>query len=137
VDGNATFQNGSAIIFELSANHTNDKIVFAASGAGRMDFSAMNPGSLSVIFAGGYTPTLNDSFDLLDWSAVSGTGINGLDASLLNLSTSGFDPSWTWDTSLFSTTGVVTVITAVPEPSHTLLVACGLTSIALRRHRVQ
>jgi fibronectin-binding autotransporter adhesin len=137
VDGNATFQNGSAIIFELSANHTNDKIVFAASGAGRMDFSAMNPGSLSVIFAGGYTPALNDSFDLLDWSAISGTGINGLDASLLNLSTSGFDPSWTWDTSLFSTTGVVTVITAVPEPSHTLLIACGLTSIALRRRRVQ
>ena len=137
VNGNVTMQSASVIVFELGASHTNDKIVFAASGSGVMDFSAMTAGSLSVTFVGGYTPVLNDSFDLLDWSAVSGTGITGLDASLLNLSTAGFDPSWTWDTTLFNTTGVVTVISSVPEPSRTLLVACGLTGAALRRRRVQ
>ncbi|WP_395737164.1 beta strand repeat-containing protein [Prosthecobacter sp.] len=135
VDGSVTMQSGSSITFELSANHTNDKIVFAASGAGVFDLSAMSDGSVSVTFAGGYTPALNDSFDLLDWSALSGSGISGLTASLLNLSTAGFDPSWTWDTTQFTTTGVVTVVAAVPEPCRILLLACGFIGIILRRRR--
>ncbi|WP_395752320.1 beta strand repeat-containing protein [Prosthecobacter sp.] len=135
VDGDVTMQAGSSITFELTANHTNDKVVFAASGAGALDLSAMSANSISVTFAGGYTPSLNDSFDLLDWSALSGSGIVGLTASLLNLSTAGFDSSWTWDTTQFTTTGVVTVVTAVPEPSRLLFLACGFIGIVGRRRR--
>ncbi len=131
VDGNVTMQSGSAIAFELSANHTNDKVVFAATGTGMLDLSAMTPGSLSVTFAGGYTPALNASFDLLDW-----TSIIGLSDALLSLSTTGFDPSWSWDTTQFTTSGVITVV-AVPEPSRLLFVACGLVAITLRRRRIQ
>ncbi len=49
----------------------------------------------------------------------------------------GLFPTWTWDTSLFTFTGVVTVISGVPEPSRTLFAACGLTGVALRRRRAQ
>lgn len=130
VNGNVTFQSSSSIVFELSANHTNDKIVFAATGTGTLDLSAMTPGSMSVIFTGGYTPTLNASFDLLDW-----TSVIGLSDALLSLSTTGFDPSWRWDTTQFTTTGIITVISTVPEPSRLLFLACGLISIIVRRRR--
>lgn len=130
VDGDVTFQKGSSITLELSANQTNDKIVFAATGAGRLDFSAMSPGSLIVAFAAGCTPTLNDSFDLLDWTAVS-----GLSVSLLNLSTTGFDASWSWDTSQFTSTGVISITSLAPEPARAWLLLTAIQFVFLRRHR--
>lgn len=134
VDGNVMFQSGSSVAFELRADGSNDKIVFNASGAGLMDFSAMTNGSLNVIFVGGYVPALNDSFDLLDWSAISGAGINGLNANLLNLSTAGFDGSWSWDTSLFSTSGVISIV-LVPEPCRSFSATLALGAVLLRRRR--
>lgn len=134
VDGNVTFQSGSSVAFEIRANGSNDKIVFNASGSGLIDFSAMTSGSLGVTFAGGYTPALNDSFDLLDWAAVSGAGISGLSTSLLNLSTAGFDVSWSWDTSLFTTSGVISIV-LVPEPCRLFFAAFGTGALLLRRRR--
>ncbi len=130
VDGNVTFQSGSSITWDLFANHVNDKIVFASSGAGRMDFSAMTAGSLAVAFVGGYIPSLNDSFDLLDWTAVS-----GLSTSLLNLNTTGFNPSWTWDTSQFTRTGVISITLLAPEPAQFFLLLIGIKCVLLRRRR--
>jgi autotransporter-associated beta strand protein len=130
VDGNVTFQNGSSITWDIIGNLVNDKIVFSASGAGRMDFSAMTAGSLAVAFVGGYIPSLNDSFDLLDWTAVS-----GLSTSLLNLDTTGFDPSWAWDTAQFTRTGVISITSLVPEPAQFWLLLIGVKCICLRRRR--
>ncbi|MCX6849731.1 MAG: autotransporter-associated beta strand repeat-containing protein [Verrucomicrobia bacterium] len=130
VDGNVTFQSSSSITWDLSANHVNDKIVFAASGAGRMDFSAMTAGSLAVAFVGGYIPSLNDSFDLLDWTAVS-----GLSTTLLNLTTTGLNPSWTWDTSQFTRTGVISITSLAPEPAQFWLLLIGMKCVLLRRRR--
>lgn len=132
VDGNVTFQTGSSITWDLRANQVNDKVVFAASGAGRMDFSVMTPGSLAVAFVGGYIPSLNDSFDLLDWTAVS-----GLSTSLLNLNTTGFDPSWTWDTSQFTRTGVISITSLAPEPAQFWLLLIGIQCVFLRRRRAR
>lgn len=132
VDGNVTFQNTSSVVFELFSNGGNDKIVFNASGAGVMDFSALSAGGISVVFASGYTPGLGHSFDLLDWAAVSGSGMNGLSETMLNLSAAALGPSLAWDTSLFSSTGVITV---VPEPTRTCFTLIGLTALALRRRR--
>ncbi|MGV3660925.1 MAG: beta strand repeat-containing protein [Prosthecobacter sp.] len=134
VDGNVIFQNGSGISFEISANGVNDKVLFNASGSARMDFSAMAAGSMGVTFVAGYTPALNDSFDLLDWAAASGTGITGLSTSLLSLSTVGFEASWFWDTTQFTTTGVVS-IAGVPELSRAVLVGMGAALLCLRRRR--
>lgn len=133
VNGSVTFQSGSSVAFELRANASNDKIVFAASGSGVMDFSAMTAGSLSVTFVGGYTPALGHSFNLLDWAAVTGSGINGLSVGMLSASTAGFDPSWTWDTSQFVSDGIITVV--VPEPARSLFLVVGMLAFVLRRRR--
>ncbi|MDP1588276.1 MAG: hypothetical protein Q8M07_11060 [Prosthecobacter sp.] len=87
-----------------------------------------------MTFAAGYTPALGHSFDLLDWTAVSGTGISGLSASLLNASTAGFDPAWIWDTSAFASDGVITIV-LVPEPARVFFLACGLMALHLSRRR--
>lgn len=134
VDGDVTFQSGSNVAFELYGNGSNDRIDFQASGSGKMDFSAMTAGSLMVTFAGGYTPALNDIFDLLDWAALSGSGINGLSESQLNLSTAGFDPSWTWDTTQFVASGLIRVV-LVPEPTRFVLLLVSLGMGGLRRRR--
>jgi len=127
-EGGVTFQKDSSITLEVLASHLNDRIVFTASGGGKMDFSAMPAGSLSVAFAPGYIPMLNDSFDLLDWSAVS-----GLSVSLLNLNTTGFDDSWTWDTSLFATSGVISIVALVPEPDRIWLLLAGCLCVFMRQ----
>lgn len=134
VDGNVSLQAGSSIVFELRANGDGDRIVFNASGSGLLDFSQMTAGSISVIFTGGYTPALNDSFDLIDWAAVSGTGMSGLSAGLLSLTTSGFDPSWTWDTSLFASSGVISIV-IVPEPGRVVLLLVAMMTLLSRRRR--
>lgn len=133
VNGNVTFQSGSSVAFELFSNGVNDKINFNALGSGLIDFTLMTSGKLGVTFASSYTPSLNDSFDLLDWAAVSGLGISGLSDSLLNLSTAGFDPSWIWDTSQFASLGVIVI--AVPEPSRMLFFSFGAVWLCLRRRR--
>jgi len=128
-DGNATFQNTSSIAFELFGNGNNDKLVFAATGAGLLDVSSMAAGSIGVTFAGGYTPLLGHSFDLLDWS-----GVSGITTSLLNLSTEGFDSSWMWDTSQFTTNGTLSVV-LVPEPSRGLFAIVGGVCLVMHRRR--
>jgi len=133
VDGNVTFQNTSGIAFELFGNGSNDKIVFNASGSGVLDFSAMTNGSIVVTFAGGYTPALGHSFNLLDWAAVSVPAVSGLSSSQLNLSTIGFDPSWAWDTTQFVSDGIITVV--VPEPARSLFLVVGMLAFVLRRRR--
>lgn len=134
VDGSVTFQSAGGVAFELFGNGSNDKIVFNAAGSGVIDLSALAAGSLGVTFAAGYTPVLGHSFDLLDWAAVSGSGISGLSASLLNASTAGFDPSWIWDTSAFVSDGVIT-IALVPEPARSFCLATGIMALHLRRRR--
>jgi fibronectin-binding autotransporter adhesin len=132
VDGNVTFQNGGSMAFELFGNGDNDKIAFNSAGSGVIDLSALPTGSLGVTFGGGYTADLGHSFDLLDWAALTGPGVGGLSASLLDLSAAVLAPSLTWDTSLFASAGVITVV-LVPEPSRLILVLAGLVGVVWRR----
>lgn len=126
-----TFQNGGSVAFELFGNGDNDKIAFNAAGSGVIDFSALAAGSLGVTFGSGYTADLGHSFDLLDWAALTGAGVGGLSASLLDLSAAVLDPSLTWDTSLFASAGVITVV-LVPEPSRLIFLLAGLVGVAWR-----
>jgi autotransporter-associated beta strand protein len=134
VNGNVTLQSGSSMQMQIASSTSYDKVAFNASGSGVLNFTAMGSGSIHVQFAG-YTPALNDTFDLIDWLAVSGSGIAGLSASQLDLPTTGFSPGWMWNTSSFASSGVVSIINSVPEPSRAMLFLAGLAGLAMARRR--
>lgn len=129
--GDAVFDTGAVLAFELGSGGLGDRLVFASAGSGRLDLSALAPGSLHVAWAAGATPALGAAYDLLDWSAVSGSGIAGLNADLLDLPTAGFGPGWQWDLSAFSSHGSLAI---VPEPSRPALLLLA-SLLALRRRR--
>lgn len=133
-DGNLTFETGASLIFQIGSSNASDRLLFSSSAGGLMDFSALAPGSISVVYAAGYTPELDDEFDLLDWSAAVGTGVQGLSTDQLSLTMTGFDPSWMWDTSLFTSHGVLR-ISVVPEPARLVLMLAGVAALLLRRRR--
>ncbi|MFD0892874.1 autotransporter-associated beta strand repeat-containing protein [Luteolibacter ambystomatis] len=100
--------------FEIDAtSHTNDLAVVAANLA----FG----GVLNVTNLSG-TLALNDSFDLFNFSAGTGT------FSAVNLPT--LDGGLSWDTSALYTTGAITV---VPEPGTAFVGGLGLLLILRRR----
>ena len=97
---------------------------------------------LSITFASGYTPMVNDLFDLLDWTNLSGSGslnneasaISGLSVGQLDLpSLSG---GLSWDTSFWASHGVIGIYAIVPEPSRALLMLTGLCTLMFRRRRI-
>jgi fibronectin-binding autotransporter adhesin len=96
-------------------------------------------GTITVAFAGGYTGSnlvVGNSFDLFDWSTVSAAGFNvGSDLVLPDISTFGLG----WDKSHFldagSAGGVISVISAVPEPSRVMMLGVALGVGLMRRRR--
>ena len=78
---------------------------------------------------GAYSFQLNDSYDLFNFGSIDTTGfdITALDIALPDLNTSTSDLKW--DTSSFTTDGMVSVITNVPEPSAIHLLGIGLISL--------
>ncbi|MDI1311653.1 autotransporter-associated beta strand repeat-containing protein [Prosthecobacter sp.] len=92
-------------------------------------------GTIKVI---NHSATLNagNIFKLLDWSTVgmmdSLAGTGSFTTANLDLSGVSLDPGLSWDTSAFTTYGVIVV---VPEPARSLLLMLGLCSFLLRRRR--
>ncbi|MBL9182202.1 MAG: autotransporter-associated beta strand repeat-containing protein [Verrucomicrobiaceae bacterium] len=89
--------------------------------------------NLGGSFAGG------DVFNLLDWSSLTNNGFTVSGTQYDGTGDAGFDldlPDLTagllWDTSLFTTYGVVFV---VPEPSRALFLMIGLLGLMMRRRR--
>lgn len=68
----AEFLATSSLVFQLSANGVNDRLVFSSSGSGLLDFTALASGSIGVVFGTGYNPALFDTFDLIDWAVAIG-----------------------------------------------------------------
>jgi autotransporter-associated beta strand protein len=106
---------------------------------GSHDFINLGAGSLVLgtgagtitLLDNGYTtsgPQLGDVFNLIDWAAYSGSFNASTDFSLPDLSSSGMS----WDTSAFTTYGLVVV---VPEPSRVLFLMLGLLGLMARRRR--
>jgi autotransporter-associated beta strand protein len=126
-----------------SSNLTTWNTTTPASTLGQQnyDFLKIN-GSLSLVSgtAGiitvldrGYTTAgaqIGDVFKLIDWSGTLSGGFSatGSDIALPDLSAS----SLGWDTSAFSTYGILVV---VPEPSRALLLMFGLLGLMIRRRR--
>jgi hypothetical protein len=78
---------------------------------------------------GGYNFELNDSYDLFNFGSIDTTGfdITALDIALPDLNTATSDLKW--DTSSFTTDGMVSVVANVPEPSAVQLFGIGLISL--------
>jgi autotransporter-associated beta strand protein len=117
----------------------NDMLVFNGGALGNsLDFTNLAAGSINVMLGSGYVAMMNDLFDLFDWVNLSGTGtlnnqgsaIAGLSESQLNLPT--LSGGLSWDTTKFTTFGVIAV---VPEPSRLVFLALGLGVLCLRRRR--
>jgi hypothetical protein len=86
-------------------------------------------GTLRVRFTGlaDLEPLLGTTFDFFDWPAVLDTN-NRFDAIEL-------PPGTQWDLNQLYLTGTAT-LTAIPEPSAVLLLACGAAACALARLRI-
>lgn len=156
-NGNLSVESGGTLGLQLGANGINFNGVSYAtspivSGANDRivvsgDLSLTNSSIIDVSLLVGYTPTLGDAFDVLDWTGLpitnngftigpgsnlrTGGADNGdydLNLPDLNSPTSGY----LWDVSLFASHGIIVV---VPEPSTVMLFATGLISCLLKRCR--
>lgn len=94
-------------------------------------------GGVAVSGNGFTSPTFGQVFNLIDWGGITGgasntTAFTGSDVFTLTLpNLSGFS-GLAWDTSAFSTYGIVVV---VPEPGRALLMLLGLMALFMRRRR--
>jgi len=91
-----------------------------------MAFSVLASAPLVVTFSGSYRPNVGDSFDILDWSSVSGL--------LTPQPTMADGNVYNW--SYNSTTGAITLTSIIPEPATLVLLCAGLGGvISIRRRR--
>ncbi|MBL9114957.1 MAG: autotransporter-associated beta strand repeat-containing protein, partial [Verrucomicrobiaceae bacterium] len=110
---------------------------------GTLNFNEDGRGVVSFVSGSGYTPGWGDIFNLFDWvtamnlngfnfnNQYDGTGDSSYDLDLPTLGTQA-GTQLLWDTSLFTTYGVIVV---VPEPSRALLLMFGLLALFWRRRR--
>lgn len=118
VDGVLTLEEGAMLVME-----------FSGTGAGMFDQIAVEDsftagGLLSLQLIDGYIPTEGDSFLLFTNGGYDAGSFSGIQTNL--------GGGLFWDTSALASSGVVTV---VPEPATTFLLAAGLGSLALRARR--
>jgi autotransporter-associated beta strand protein len=107
----------------------------------------LNGSSNIVVDGTGYTPTLGDTFVLLDWNTVLDTGTSSIFSTGTNNRTGAnignednldlpdiSSYSLTWEILNFSGSGSLTLV-VVPEPTRALLLLLGLLPLCLRRQR--
>lgn len=126
----SSYLNSEASFYDTQTGGNHDHLVVTGS-------LTLNSGGHVVFTNNGgadYQPVVGDVFNLIDWSSLTSNGFSvgnggadrtgGLlgDLELPNLSLSGLF----YDTSLFSTYGIVVV---VPEPGRMLLLLLGLTTL--------
>lgn len=116
-------QDGSTVALELAGASSYDR-VNVSGGTLQVGSSA----ALQVTLQ--YTPQAGDSFDLLDWTSLSGDTTLHDNLALPDLASLGLQ----WDFSQFDSLGLLSIQT-VPEPSRVVLLMLGLAGAFLRRRR--
>lgn len=124
VTNNFNLLSGGELQFDVFGN--NDSESFSVTGA-TTDLSIIGS-TIRLVGQGGYTPGVNDTFNLFD---EAGGTVNVIgDASNVIM-----DGVAAWDTTLWESDGILTVA-AVPEPStYAKLAAMGALGVALLRRR--
>jgi autotransporter-associated beta strand protein len=134
--------------YELNGNNGTFQFQLGAPTTRGITYDAINVTSLLNLGANtnfifetldNYVYVLGDSYDLFNFGSIDTTGfdITTLDVALPTLSSSDL----TWDTTSFTTDGMVNVVASVPEPSSQILLGFGLASLlilrAIRRKKCQ
>jgi len=129
--GNLSLDNSNVYLQLGGVTQGTEYDVLEVTGA----FSATGETNFIIEWANGYTAALGQSFDLLNWSLVSGVNWNDFDVDAnLNLLAADLGDGLFWDTSQFKDFGIITV-NAVPEPTRALLMAFACCFLWLRRRR--
>ncbi|QIF00372.1 autotransporter-associated beta strand repeat-containing protein [Roseimicrobium sp. ORNL1] len=117
---------------------TSDKIVIG------QDLTLNAAARIVVTFDAGYTATVGDTWDLLDWAGVLAlngysTGANlrtGADDASTNLDLPTLTGGLVWNISNVADGGSLRLtIEGVPEPSRAMLLMAGVSAMVLRRRR--
>ncbi|MFK7737510.1 MAG: PEP-CTERM sorting domain-containing protein, partial [Pirellulaceae bacterium] len=123
--------NGGIIEFEFAGganpfvDYDSIKVEGVATLSGMLDIDLIYPAGGTSPFA----PVLGDSFLIVDADG----GIQGMPE--FDFSGAGLSSGLAWNTNDFSSTGRISIIAAVPEPTGALLLALTSCSILLRRRR--
>ncbi|MCE9520226.1 MAG: PEP-CTERM sorting domain-containing protein, partial [Verrucomicrobia bacterium] len=129
---------GSSSITTLGTDFNYDTIKIG--GSLTMDSSGSSNYPTVFVTDGGLNPgvtyTYGSIFKLLDWNNVGyltqGANSGSFGANATDLVLPGLAAGYSWDTTAFSTFGVVVVI---PEPGRMMLMFFGLAALFLRRRR--
>ena len=145
--GTFDFKAGSSVVLGLAPGQPDnaDTLSFSGTGANVLNFQA----GLTVEGPASWTPTAAETFQLLDWSGLSGqpafdarfqsgsyggplagNGDDNQGFHFPDVSGSGF----LWDISSFTLNGSIALV-AVPEPSKIMMSTSALACLWLRRRR--
>jgi autotransporter-associated beta strand protein len=115
--GSVTFEPGSFLDIMIASSTSSDSL----NVVGTLSIAAGD--ALNVLLDPAYVPAVGDSFDVLDWGSKTGDFTLNLPALSGGL---------TWDSSMFESSGVLTI---APEPSTIVLLVMGALMLYWRRKR--
>jgi autotransporter-associated beta strand protein len=134
-----TLEGGSIINLDITTPASTDRLLVAGV------FSLSNTSTINVLPLSLTTVSEGNVFDLLDWTTLDPTtfdvgtnfrqGGNGLGDLYLPDITGFGAGSFGWDVSSFLSSGQISVVTIVPEPSRVFLLFVGMAGLLLHRRR--
>jgi autotransporter-associated beta strand protein len=111
-----TFGNGSLLSIELAGNAAGEFDVLNSSGT----ITLLSGSELILSLIGGYIPNRGDSFDILNFTSLSG------EFTVTDLPT--LSNGYYWDTDNLYTTGVITL---VPEPAELIMLIAAFAALGI------